>query len=95
MREFREYLRAYWTHMRIRGPIKAVGFVLLWVAGMFIPAGLRTLVQLPDWLAYSWMISWAVGGYVVAPYGMWKQQRAEAAKSNAPEGKRSQLERGG
>ena len=56
--------------------MKALGVALLWVAGMFVPAGARTFVQLPDWLAFSWMLGWAVGGYILAPYGMWKQQRS-------------------
>jgi hypothetical protein len=60
--------------------MKALGFALLWVAGMFVPAGARTFVQLPDWLALSWMFGWAIGGYILAPYGMWKQQRAAALK---------------
>lgn len=85
MQDFRDYLRAYWAHVRTRGLIKAVAFVLFWVAGMFVPAGARAFVQLPDWLAYSWMIGWAIGGYVFAPYGMWKQQRAEVSKSGSPD----------
>ena len=85
MRDLREYLRAWWAYVRLRGWVKVLGFVLFWVAGMFVPLGARTLVQLPDWLAFSWMIGWAVGGYVFAPYGMWKQQRAEAARSDSPD----------
>jgi hypothetical protein len=85
MHDFRDYLRAYWKHVRTRGLIKAAGFVLVWVAGMFVPAGARSFVQLPDWLAYAWMIGWAIGGYVVAPYGMWKHQRAEVARSGSPD----------
>jgi hypothetical protein len=52
---------------------------------MFVPAGARTFVQLPDWLAFSWMFGWAVGGYILAPYGMWKQQRAAAVNSDSPD----------
>ena len=85
MQDFREYLRAYWAHVRRRGWAKVLGFALFWVAGMFVPLGARTLVQLPDWLAFSWMIGWAVGGYVFAPYGMWKQQRSEAANPDSPD----------
>jgi hypothetical protein len=85
MQDFHDYLRAYLAHVRTRGWMKAVGFVLFWVAGMFVPAGARTFVQLPDWLAFTWMIGWAIGGYVVAPYGMWKQQRVEAVKSTPPD----------
>lgn len=85
MQDFRDYLRAYMDHVRKRGWMKALGFVLFWVAGMFIPAGARTLVQLPDWLGFTWMIGWAIGGYILAPYGMWKQQRAATADSASPD----------
>jgi hypothetical protein len=37
---------------------------------MFAP-----LVALPNWVAITWMIIWAVLGYIFAPYGMWKAQR--------------------
>ena len=87
MQDFREYLRAYWAHVRAGGWLKACGFVLVWVAGMFIPAGVRTFVQLPDWLAFTWMIGWAIGGYVFAPYGMWKQQRVNATKPDVSDRK--------
>jgi hypothetical protein len=53
MQDFRDYLRAYLAHVRRRGWMKALGFALLWAAGMFVPAGARGLVQLPDWLAFS------------------------------------------
>jgi hypothetical protein len=81
MRDFGEYLRAYWAHVLTSGWLKALGLLLAWVAGMFVPIGVRTFVQLPDWLAFTWMIGWAILGYVLAPYGMWKQQRAQIAKS--------------
>ena len=48
MQNFRDYLRAYLTYVRKHGWMKALGFALLWVAGMFVPAGARTFVQLPD-----------------------------------------------
>ncbi|MDQ8729263.1 hypothetical protein [Bradyrhizobium sp. LHD-71] len=81
MRDFREYLRAYWVYVRTHGWVRALAFVLVWVAGMFVPAGLGELVELPKWLAITWMIGWAMLGYIFAPYGMWKQQRKAALKS--------------
>jgi hypothetical protein len=85
MRDLGEYLRAYWAYVLTSGWGKALAFVLLWVAGMFVPLGARTLVQLPDWAAVTWMIGWAVFGYIFAPYGMWKQHRAQVPKSNQPD----------
>jgi hypothetical protein len=85
MRDFGEYLRAYWAHVLTSGWLKALGLLLAWVAGMFVPVGVRTFVQLPDWFAITWMICWAILGYVLAPYGMWKQQRAQIAKSGQPD----------
>jgi hypothetical protein len=85
MRDFREYLRAYLAHVLTHGWVKALSFVLMWVAGMFVPAGVGTLVQLPKWLAVTWMIGWAILGYILAPFGMWRQQRDEFAKSGPPE----------
>ena len=84
MRDFREYLRAYRSYVVTHGWIRVLGFAVLWVAGMFLPAGLGTLLALPPWLAFGWMIVWALFGYFLAPYGMWKLQRAEIAKSGQP-----------
>ena len=86
MRDFGEYLRAYRDHVSTNvGWGKAFGLAFLWVAGMFVPLGARAIVQLPDWLAITWMIGWAFGGYIFAPYGMWKHSRAQIAKSNQPD----------
>jgi len=83
MQDLREYLRAYWTHVSTNvGWAKAVSLALLWLAGMFVPLGARTLLQLPDWLAITWMVGWALLGYVFAPYGMWKHQRAQITSLN-------------
>jgi hypothetical protein len=88
MKDLGEYLRAYWTHVSTNvGWGKALSFALLWLAGMFVPLGARTLVQLPDWLAITWMVGWALLGYVFAPYGMWKHQRAQIASLNHPDQK--------
>ncbi len=87
MQDFRDYLRAYLAYIRGCGFTRALGFALLWAAGMFAPAGARSFVQLPDWLAFSWMLGWAIGGYILAPYGMWKQQRAAAVRSAPPDRK--------
>jgi hypothetical protein len=87
MQDLREYLRAYWSYVSTHGWAKALGLALLWLAGMFVPLGARTLVQLPDWLAITWMVGWALGGYVFAPFGMWKYHRAQTASSRQPDPK--------
>jgi hypothetical protein len=48
---------------------------LVWLAGMFAPLAAKTLVELPNSVAISWMIGWAFLSYIFAPYGMWKAQR--------------------
>ena len=88
MQNLGEYLRAYWTYVSTNvGWGKALGLALLWLTGMFVPLGARTLVQLPDWLAITWMVGWALLGYVFAPYGMWKHHRAQIASLNQPDRK--------
>ena len=47
----------------------------LWFLGMFAPLGLKTIVDLPQWAAVTWMIGWAAVGYLFAPFGLWKTQR--------------------
>lgn len=65
MQDFGEYLRAYWTYVRIRGRMKALAFVLVWLAGMFVPArgkdacaiaGLAR-IHLDVWLGNGWLCS--------------------------------------
>ena len=46
---------------------------------MFAPLVAKTLFELPYWVAITWMIVWAVLGYIFAPYGMWKHNRAQIA----------------
>ena len=76
MRDFGEYLRAYWAYVSTNlGWRKALTVALVWLAGMFAPLGVKTFVQLPNWVTISWMVGWALFGYVFAPYGMWKAQR--------------------
>jgi hypothetical protein len=88
MRDLVEYLRAYWAYVSANlGWGKAIRFALVWLAGMFIPVGLRAIVQFPDWAAITWMVSWASLGYVFAPYGMWKHHRAQITSSVQPERK--------
>ena len=41
-----------------------------WLAGMFAPLVAKTLFELPNWVAMTGMIGWAVLGYIFAPYGM-------------------------
>jgi hypothetical protein len=85
MRDLGEYLRAYVAYVSANlGWGKALRFVLVWFAGMFLPLGARTLVQLPEWVAMTWMIGWALLGYIFAPYGMWKHHRAQIASSIQP-----------
>jgi hypothetical protein len=85
MRDFGEYLRAYRAYVSASlGWGKALRAVLLWLAGLLIPFIAKTLelVTLPSWVAITWMAAWALLGYVFAPYGMWKHQRAQTASSN-------------
>jgi hypothetical protein len=85
MRDLGEYLRAYVAYVSANlGWGKALRFVLVWLAGMFLPLGARTLLQLPEWVAMTWMIGWALLGYIFAPYGMWKHHRAQIASSIQP-----------
>jgi hypothetical protein len=85
MRDLGEYLRAYVAYVSANlGWGKALRFVLVWLAGMFLPLAARTLVQLPEWVAMTWMVGWALLGYVFAPYGMWKHHRAQIASSIQP-----------
>ena len=80
MRDFGEYLRAYWAYVLANlGWGKALSVALVWLAGMFAPLGARMLFELPNWAAMTWMIGWAVLGYIFAPYGMWKHHRAQTA----------------
>jgi hypothetical protein len=88
MRDFGEYLRAYWTYVSTNlGWGNALRFALMWLVGMFLPFGTKMLVQLPDWLAITWMGSWALLGYIFAPYGMWKQHRSQMASLTQPDRK--------
>ena len=86
MRDLGQYLQAYWAYVSTNlGWGKALRLALLWLAGMFVPLGVRAIVQFPDWLAIAWMVSWALLGYVFAPYGMWKHHRAQTASSSQPD----------
>ena len=83
MQDIGEYLRAYRAYVSAsHGWAKAVMLALVWIAGMFVPLAARTFVQLPTWLAITWMVGWALLGYVFAPYGMWKHHRAQIANSS-------------
>jgi len=86
MRDFSEYLRAYRGYVLANlGWSKALSIAVVWLAGMFAPLAVRTLLELPNWLAISWMIVWAMLGYVFAPYGMWKHHRNQIAGSKQPD----------
>jgi hypothetical protein len=83
MRDLGEYLRAYRAYVSANlGWGKALSVVLVWLAGMFAPLVAKTLLELPNWAAMTWMIVWAVLGYIFAPYGMWKHHRAQIASSS-------------
>ena len=76
MHDLRDYLRAYWAYFSSSGWRGPFMLGLIWLAGMFAPLGARTfLIELPNSVVISWMMVWAVIGYVFAPYGMWKAQR--------------------
>jgi len=65
MRDFYEYLRAYWNYVSANlGWGKALKFALVWLAGMFVPLAAKTFLELPNWAAMTWMIAWAFLGYV-------------------------------
>ena len=77
MGEFREYLRAYRAYVAANLGWRALlGLAAGWLAGMCVPLVLNALIPFPAWAASLWMIIWALLGYVFAPYGLWKHQRA-------------------
>jgi hypothetical protein len=83
MHDFVEYLRAYRAYISANlGWGKALRFALVWLAGMFVPLASKTLLELPNWMAVTWMIVWAFLGYIFAPYGMWKHHRTQIASSS-------------
>jgi hypothetical protein len=72
-----EYLRAYRAYVSANlGWAAASKLGAVWLAGMCVPMTVRAFVSLPMWAGTIWMIVWALLGYVLAPYGMWKHQRA-------------------
>ena len=88
MRDLREYLRAYRAYVAGNlGWGKALTVALVWLAGMFAPLGAKMFVPLPNWAAVTWMIGWALLGYIFAPYGMWKHHRAQIAGLRQPDRK--------
>jgi len=88
VREFREYLRAYRAYVSANlGWGRAVMAAFLWLAAMFAPLGLRAIVELPTWIAIAWMVGCALLSYVVAPFGMWRHQRAQIESSSRPDEK--------
>jgi hypothetical protein len=90
MKDFGEYLRAYWAYISSGlGWLKALLGGVVWLAGMFAPLGAKALmlVNLPTWLVFPWMLAWAILGYVIAPYGLWKHDRAQIANVSQSERK--------
>jgi hypothetical protein len=65
MDNLRDYLRAYWAYFSSSGWRGPFMLGLIWLAGMFMPLGARRLVELPNSLVISWMIVWAVLGYIL------------------------------
>jgi len=66
---------------------KALKFARVWLAGMFAPLVTKTFFELVNWLAITWMIVWALLGYIFAPYGMWKHHRAQIVSASQPDRK--------
>jgi hypothetical protein len=90
MRDFGEYLRVYWAYLSTGlGWVKALLGGIVWLAGMFAPLGAKALilVYVPTWLVFPWMLTWAILGYVIAPYGLWKHDRAQIASVSQSERK--------
>jgi hypothetical protein len=88
MRDFGEYLLAYRAYVSANlDCFRALVGAFVWLAGMLIPLWAKAFVQLPNWLAITWMVGWALLGYVFAPYGMWKHQRAQILGSGHPDRK--------
>jgi hypothetical protein len=86
MRNCVEYLRAYRAYVSANlGWTKAIMIALAWLAGMFAPLAVKMLVELPNWVAITWMISWSLLGYIFAPYGMWKHHRTQIASLSEPD----------
>jgi fatty acid desaturase len=78
LRAYRAYVS---THLGWR---RAVMGALVWLTGMFVPLWAKAFVQFPNWLMITWMISWALLGYIFAPYGMWKHHRTQIPNSPPP-----------
>ena len=88
MRDFGEYLRAYRAYVSTNlGWGKALMVALVWLAGMFVPLAAKALLELPNWVAITWMIVWALLGYIFAPYGMWKHHRTQIVSLSKPDRK--------
>jgi hypothetical protein len=51
MRDFVEYLQAYRAYVSANlGWGKVLRFALVWLAGMFAPLAVKTLLELPNWV---------------------------------------------
>jgi fatty acid desaturase len=86
MRDVPEYLRAYRAYVSAKlSWRRALMGALVWLAGMFVPLWAKPFVQFPSWLMITWMIGWALLGYVFAPYGMWKHQRTQTPGPRQPD----------
>ena len=82
MRDFGDYLRAYWDYLLTNPGRKVLVAGLVWLGGMFAPLGVGALVELPTWAPMTWMVGWSVLGYIFAPYGLWRHHRAQAGRAS-------------
>ena len=73
------------AHCAVAASFPEITKGLGWLAGLFVPLVAKTLVQVPDWAPITWMIGWSLFGYILAPYGLWKHNRAEVARLSRPE----------
>jgi len=48
---------------------------------------MRSSATTRTWIAIAWMVGCALVSYVVAPFGMWRHQRAQIESSNRPDEK--------
>jgi hypothetical protein len=67
MRDLGEYLQAYRGYLLANVGWRKSLSALAWLASMFMPLWAKKFVQLPYWLAITWMILWAMLGYIFVP----------------------------
>jgi hypothetical protein len=81
MGELHDYVREYWRHgtaaygrgrFLMNAVIGSVGTAALFGLQWLVPA-------IPIWVAPAWLGTWVLWGLMVAPFRMWKDQRAQIA----------------